>query len=142
MTDNGNLKIKKMTTYIEDDYQTAYAKARRELGPNLIIMEKKDIKVGGFLGIMSKNKVKVTYGVEEILNRNGKSVKSKTDNKDIMDLLQKMGFDNKKADKTVNDDGVKLEINGLYNPYQNQSGTKRNKNGNKMSDTFSQVLGN
>lgn len=142
MTDNGNLKIKKMTTYIEDDYQTAYAKARRELGPNLIIMEKKDIKVGGFLGIMSKNKVKVTYGVEEILNRNGKSVKSKTDNKDIMDLLQKMGFDNKRADKTVNDDGVKLEINGLYNPYQNQSGTKRNKNGNKMSDTFSQVLGN
>lgn len=142
MTDNGNLKIKKMTTYIEDDYQTAYAKARRELGPNLIIMEKKDIKVGGFLGIMSKNKVKVTYGVEEILNRNGKSVKSKTDNKDIMDLLQKMGFDNKKADKTVNDDGVKLEINGLYNPYQNQSETKRNKNGNKMSDTFSQVLGN
>ena len=142
MTDNGNLKIKKMTTYIEDDYQTAYAKARRELGPNLIIMEKKDIKVGGFLGIMSKNKVKVSYGVVEILNRNGKSVKSKTDNKDIMDLLQKMGFDNKKADKTVNDDGVKLEINGLYNPYQNQSETKRNKNGNKMSDTFSQVLGN
>lgn len=142
MTDNRNLKIKKMTTYIEDDYQTAYAKARRELGPNLIIMEKKDIKVGGFLGIMSKNKVKVTYGVEEVLNRNGKSVKTKTDNKDIMDLLQKMGFDNKKTDKTSNDDGVKVEINGLYNPYQSQSGAKKNKNGNKMSDTFSQVLEN
>ena len=43
-----------MSTYVEDDYQTAYAKARRELGPNLIIMEKKDIKVGGFMGIMAK----------------------------------------------------------------------------------------
>ena len=114
MTDNRNLKIKKMSIYVEDDYQTAYAKARRELGPNLIIMEKKDIKVGGFMGIMAKNKVKVTYGVEDVA-LNNKSIKSKNDNKDIMELLEKMGFDSKKGEtksgnrSILEDEGVKVE---------------------------------
>ena len=129
MTDNRNLKIKKMSTYVEDDYQTAYAKARRELGPNLIIMEKKDIKVGGFMGIMAKNKVKVTYGVEDIAI-NTKSIKSKNENKDIMELLEKMGFDSKKGEtksgnrSILEDEGVKVEIDGVYNPYQKNNSAK------------------
>ena len=61
MAEKENIKLKKITTYIEDDYQTAYAKARRELGPNLVIVEKKEIKVGGFMGILAKNKIKGTY---------------------------------------------------------------------------------
>lgn len=154
MTDRGNLKIKKMTTYIEDDYQTAYAKARRELGPNLIIVEKKDIKVGGFLGIMSKNKVKVTYGVEDRTNQSNRNFKGKNDNKDIMDLLEKMGFDGKKGEETeskvlksMEDDGVKVEINGVYNPYQNHTKSKKRtfegkKNQGKQNSEFEEILKN
>ena len=36
-----NLKVK---TYIEDEYKLAYAKARKELGHNLVIIEKKEVK--------------------------------------------------------------------------------------------------
>jgi flagellar biosynthesis protein FlhF len=157
MSNRENLKMKKITTYIEDDYQTAYAKARRELGPNLIIVEKKDIKVGGFLGIMSKNKVKVTYGVEDRINQQNKNFKSKNDNKDILDLLEKMGFDNnnnnnenrdEKIVKTFEDDGVTVEINGVYNPYQNQIKSKKRtfegnkKTLNKSNEEFKEVLKN
>lgn len=155
MSNNGNLKMKKITTYIEDDYQTAYAKARRELGPNLIIVEKKDIKVGGFLGIMSKNKVKVTYGVEDRINQQNKSFKGKSENKDIIDLLEKMGFDSKnnenqdkKKSEIIDDEGVKVEINGVYNPYQNQSKSKKRtyegnkKTLNKTNEDFKEILKN
>ncbi len=151
MTDSGNLKMKKVTTYIEDDYQTAYAKARRELGPKLIIVEKKDIKVGRFLGIMSKNKVKVTYGVEDRVNQGNRGFKGKNDNKDIMDLLEKMGFDSKKNEKDESvvkknieeDDGVKVEINGIYNPYQTKSKKRTfegKKTPNKPIGEFNEIL--
>ncbi len=122
---NEGIKLKKITTYIEDDYQTAYAKARRELGPNLVIVEKKEVKVGGFLGFFAKNKIKVTYGLEDVIQSKQNS-KNKQDNKDILDLLQKMGYENgeKKGDSKkefklpeYNDDGVRVEIAGNYKPY-------------------------
>ena len=56
-----NLKVK---TYIEDEYRFAYAKARKELGHNLVIIEKKEIKVGGVFGLFGKKRIRVTFGVE------------------------------------------------------------------------------
>ena len=124
------------------------------MGPNLIIMEKKDIKVGGFMGIMAKNKVKVTYGVEDVA-LNNKSIKSKNDNKDIMELLEKMGFDSKKGEtksgnrSILEDEGVKVEIDGVYNPYQKNNSAKNKKKGlegNKNSDnansSFKEIMSN
>ena len=56
-----NLKVK---TYIEDEYKLAYAKARKELGHNLVIIEKKEVKEGGVFGLFGKKRVRVTFGVE------------------------------------------------------------------------------
>jgi hypothetical protein len=46
-----NLKVK---TYIEDEYKLAYAKARKELGHNLVIIEKKKLKKVEFLVFLEK----------------------------------------------------------------------------------------
>lgn len=58
-----NLKVK---TYVEDEYKLAYAKARKELGHNLVIIEKKEIVQGGIFGLFGKKRVRVTFGVELI----------------------------------------------------------------------------
>lgn len=144
MAEKENIKLKKITTYIEDDYQTAYAKARRELGPNLVIVEKKEIKVGGFLGIMAKNKIKVTYGVEDVATSFSNS-KNKQENKDILELLQKMGYDGKKEAGNKKEfnlmenegEGVKLEIKGNYTPYRNKTGEEKPKS---LEDKKSEIL--
>jgi flagellar biosynthesis protein FlhF len=61
--DINSLKIK---TYIEDEYKLAYAKARRELGPDLVIIDKKEVKEGGLFGFFGKKKIKVTFGIEKL----------------------------------------------------------------------------
>ncbi len=71
-----NLKVK---TYIEDEYKLAYAKARKELGHNLVIIEKKEVKEGGGFGLFGKKRVRVTFGVELI----------KKDKKNVQVLKQK-----------------------------------------------------
>ena len=58
MSNKSDFKIKNMRTYIEDDYLAAYSKARRELGADLVIIEKIDVKVGGILGCFQKRKLK------------------------------------------------------------------------------------
>jgi flagellar biosynthesis protein FlhF len=63
--DINGLKIK---TYVEDEYKMAYAKARKELGPNLVIIDKKEVKEGGIFGLFGKKKVKVTFGIEKVKN--------------------------------------------------------------------------
>lgn len=147
MAEKENIKLKKITTYIEDDYQTAYAKARRELGPNLVIVEKKEIKVGGFMGILAKNKIKVTYGVEDV-QISLSAPKNKQENKDILELLQKMGYDGKKDGSNKKEfnlmenenEGVKLEIKGNYSPYRNKKAEDKPKNiVEKKSETVSEI---
>lgn len=64
--DINSLKIK---TYVEDEYKMAYAKARKELGPNLVIIDKKEVKEGGIFGLFGKKKVKVTFGIEKFKNK-------------------------------------------------------------------------
>ncbi len=64
--DINSLKIK---TYVEDEYKLAYAKARKELGPNLVIIDKKEVKEGGIFGLFGKKKVKVTFGIEKFKNK-------------------------------------------------------------------------
>ncbi len=64
--DINSLKIK---TYVEDEYKMAYAKARKELGSNLVIIDKKEIKEGGIFGLFGKKKVKVTFGIEKFKNK-------------------------------------------------------------------------
>lgn len=93
----------------------------------MVIVEKKEIKVGGFMGIMAKNKIKVTYGVEDV-NLSLSAPKKKQENKDILELLQKMGYDGKKDSSNKKEfsfmdnenEGVKLEIKGNYSPYRNK----------------------
>lgn len=80
MVDLNNMKLKKVKTYIEDEYKIAYAKARKELGANLILIDKKEIKQGGFLGLFGKKKVKVTYGLEETPYRAYKGGSSESGN--------------------------------------------------------------
>lgn len=120
-----NIKIKNIKTYIEDNYQIAYSKARRELGTELIIMEKKEIKQGGFLGFFSKKKVKVTYGVES-----EEKPKEKTSNltndvkshKDILNLIKSVGVEKNKQEE-------EKSSTGTYNPYKkNLEQTKNNRN--------------
>lgn len=75
-----NLKVK---TYIEDEYKLAYAKARKELGHNLVIIEKKEVTEGGVFGLFGKKRVRVTFGVELVKNdkkpKQNKAVKEETD---------------------------------------------------------------
>lgn len=115
-----NLKIKDMRTYIETDYPIAYSKARKELGPNLVIIEKTEIKVGGFLGFFAQKKIKVTFGVEagEIkIKKNN----IQPENTEIMDLLKKMGYNDNKNKEFLKEE-KKEEINtGVYSPYKNRS---------------------
>ena len=56
-----NLKVK---TYIEDEYKLAHAKARKELGHNLVIIEKKEVKEGGVFGLFGKKRVRVTFALQ------------------------------------------------------------------------------
>lgn len=119
-----NIKIKEQRTYIEDDYQLAYSKARRELGPNLVILEKKDVKVGGFLGLFTKKKIRVTYGVEEVVEKKKEFLDS--ENKDILDLLKKMGFEDngKKNNNIIQNEELDIKQHepkeniGTYTPYK------------------------
>lgn len=116
-----NIKIKEQRTYIEDDYQLAYTKARRELGPNLVILEKKEIKIGGILGMFTKKKVKVTYGVEEI--KEVKKESSNDANKEILDLLKKMGYEKngQKSKNIIQEEDINVvneENTGVYTPYK------------------------
>ena len=78
-----NLKVK---TYIEDEYKLAYAKARKELGHNLVIIEKKEVVEGGVFGLFGKKRVRVTFGVE--LVKNEKKAKSNPVSKDDSDIIK------------------------------------------------------
>ena len=78
-----NLKVK---TYIEDEYKLAYAKARKELGHNLVIIEKKEVVEGGVFGLFGKKRVRVTFGVE--LVKNDKKAKSNPVTKDDSDIIK------------------------------------------------------
>lgn len=64
--DINSLKIK---TYIEDEYKLAYAKARKELGPDLVIVDKKEVKEGGIFGLFGKKRIKVTFGIEKFKSK-------------------------------------------------------------------------
>lgn len=70
--DINSLKIK---TYIEDEYKLAYAKARRELGPDLVIIDKKEVKEGGLFGFFGKKKIKVTFGIEKLKGKRAEKEK-------------------------------------------------------------------
>ena len=78
-----NLKVK---TYIEDEYKLAYAKARKELGHNLVIIEKKEVKEGGVFGLFGKKRVRVTFGVE--LVKKDKKKPQVTKNEEDSELLK------------------------------------------------------
>ena len=78
-----NLKVK---TYIEDEYKLAYAKARKELGHNLVIIEKKEVVEGGVFGLFGKKRVRVTFGVE--LVKNDKKAKNNSVTKDDTDIIK------------------------------------------------------
>lgn len=78
-----NLKVK---TYVEDEYKLAYAKARKELGHNLVIIEKKEIIQGGIFGLFGKKRVRVTFGVELI--KGNKSPNKNAVNKEDGEIIK------------------------------------------------------
>lgn len=80
-----NLKVK---TYIEDEYKLAYAKARKELGHNLVIIEKKEVKEGGVFGLFGKKRVRVTFGVELSKKGSATSQNSNIKEKEDTELLK------------------------------------------------------
>lgn len=80
-----NLKVK---TYIEDEYKLAYAKARKELGHNLVIIEKKEVKEGGVFGLFGKKKVRVTFGVEVLKSNKNSRKNSSNEDQDLIKALR------------------------------------------------------
>jgi flagellar biosynthesis protein FlhF len=82
-----NLKVK---TYIEDEYKLAYAKARKELGHNLVIIEKKEVKEGGVFGLFGKKRVRVTFGVELVKKDKKKTqiTKNEEENSELIKALR------------------------------------------------------
>ena len=82
-----NLKVK---TYIEDEYKLAYAKARKELGHNLVIIEKKEVKEGGVFGLFGKKRVRVTFGVELVKKdkKKAQAVKEEEENSELIKALR------------------------------------------------------
>ena len=115
-----DIKMKKVKTYIEDDYQTAYAKARRELGYNLVIVEKKEVAEGGVFGLFSKKRIRVTFGIEAV--RSKSESEKRNGNKEIMDLLNKMGYDTNGNKKREDLEEVKVS-GDTYSPYKNMGKT-------------------
>lgn len=95
--DINSLKIK---TYVEDEYKLAYAKARRELGPDLVIIDKKEVKEGGLFGFFGRKKIKVTFGIEKL---KGKRVEKE---KEIITALRDVA---KKHMKGTDSQEVKME---------------------------------
>ncbi len=93
-----NLKVK---TYIEDEYKLAYAKARKELGHNLVIIEKKEVKEGGMFGLFGKKKVRVTFGVE--LVKKSKELKNEDEsNNELLKALRDVAVKHMEEDKKEN----------------------------------------
>lgn len=99
--DVNNLKLK---TYVESEYRSAYAKARKELGTDLFLIDKKEVKEGGILGFFGKKRIKFTFGIENKPKRQSnkeidilkalkevakKHVDTTTDNKEILSELKK-----------------------------------------------------
>ncbi|OQY10765.1 MAG: hypothetical protein B6I28_00195 [Fusobacteriia bacterium 4572_132] len=108
-----NIRIKDMRTYIEEDYPLAYSRARKELGSDLILIEKKEIKIGGFFGLFAKKKLKVTFGVEPKIQKPKKIKNKQNDNEEILNLLKGMANSQKKEKKKEE----KPFDSGIYKPY-------------------------
>lgn len=62
--------IKKFLAKTEED---ALAEAKKELGDGVVLMNVKQVKKGGFLGIMQKQMTEITVALEEESERNGKA---------------------------------------------------------------------
>ncbi|MBZ4682581.1 MAG: flagellar biosynthesis protein FlhF [Fusobacteriaceae bacterium] len=114
MLDIKNIKLKKVKTYIEDEYRIAYAKARKELGNDLILIDKKEIKQGGVFGFFGKKKIKVTYGLEETQGYiQNKDIKSGNNT----ELLQAL----KDAAKKTIEANVENKNPGIYSPFKKEN---------------------
>lgn len=129
-----NLKVK---TYVEDEYKLAYAKARKELGHNLVIIEKKEIIQGGIFGLFGKKRVRVTFGVELVKSsrKDKENIVTEDDNeiiKALRDVAVKHMGDFEKEEKEETKEGFKplatelfsvdtKENNtGLYTPFKKE----------------------
>ncbi len=110
-----NIRIKDIRTYIEEDYPLAYSKARKELGSDLILIEKKEIKIGGFFGLFAKKKLKVTFGVEPKIQKPKKIKNKANDNEEILNFLKGMGYSQKKEKKEEKKE--EMFNPGIYKPY-------------------------
>jgi len=61
------MKVKK---YIADDFQTAFKLARKEMGPDAIILNSRQVKKGGFFGFFAKSRVEITVALDDDLRLN------------------------------------------------------------------------
>ncbi|BDU50124.1 AAA family ATPase [Haliovirga abyssi] len=144
----GQMKIKNMKTYIEDEYTIAYKKARKELGSELIMIERENVKVGGFFGLFSKKKVKVTFGIEDVPKKKFKQEKDSA-NKEVIELLKSMGYmdsnnnviKGKVETSITTNENNSLNNIGIYNPYKNnvQNINNINKQEEKIEDVKEKI---
>ncbi|TDT68564.1 flagellar biosynthesis protein FlhF [Hypnocyclicus thermotrophus] len=118
MLDIKNIKLKKVKTYIEDEYRIAYAKARKELGNNLILIDKKEIKQGGVFGFFGKKKIKVTYGLEETQDYiQKKEIKAGSN----VELLQALKDAAKKTIENNTENNAEEKKTGIYSPFKKEN---------------------
>jgi len=61
------MKVKK---YVADDFQTAFKLARKEMGPDAIILNSRQVKKGGFFGFFAKSRVEITVALDDDLRIN------------------------------------------------------------------------
>lgn len=114
---NSNIKIKESKTYIEDDYESAYRKARKELGADLVLIDKKEVKIGGVFGLFSKKKLQIIFGVEAVAPAAKYAKTQMNDDREILDFLKKLQNNQSVGDK-VSNSIQNMNQGGTYNPYQ------------------------
>lgn len=122
---NGNIKIKESKTYIEDDYESAYRKARKELGTDLVLIEKKEVKVGGVFGMFAKKKLHIVFGLEAVPPSAKYGKTQLADDREILDFLKKLQNNQSVGDK-VSNSMQNMNTAGTYNPYQQKQTIPQN----------------
>lgn len=97
--------------YLVDTLPEAVQLIRNELGKDAVILESKELKIGGFLGMFRKKKLEVLAAVEP--NNKKEADKKKLDKSEVELVVEQILKASQKNKEQVNSDNFLTELNKL-----------------------------